>query len=247
MLRTGLEPILAEYQVKVGNDRLVSIQGPSRNPQMVRVVPDPNSTNPIAKAFVQSGVLNAFLFDTARTVAPASAAPGAPNVPKLETVLVTWPDDLAWAETNLDADPRALIEELRKDRQKLVEKLTRIQALSVAVAVSEGGSPPVPIPGHENLGTEGQPRMVVFGSSSWLTNQMTGSRFGQLNPDLFASTLSWLREKPNLGAGAQGKERNQWRLNVPSDGGWRLLLLPVALVLLAVCLLGSGVWIVRRR
>jgi hypothetical protein len=241
---TGLEPLLNENNVKLGTNRLLAAS--MRNPLDIVVMPDPESSNPIAKAFVLGRQVKGFVFERARTVEAAPGNPANPAGPKAETVLATVPDYLVWAESNLDASPNSLVAEVRENLQKLREKVSRVP-LPVGVAVSEGGTPPVPIPGHEGLAKEGQPRMVVIGNVAWVTNPFLGGRGGPDSVDLFASCLSWLREKPNLGTGAAGKVRNQFNLSVPPDGGWRLVLLPVVLLLLTVCLLGSGIWVVRRR
>jgi hypothetical protein len=241
---SGLEALLAENNVKLGKDRLLAAG--IRNPLDVVVIADPESNNPIAKAFVQGGRATPFLFENARTVEPLPGNPSAPGGLRAETVLFTVPDYYVWAETNLEASPQAAADEVRNNREKLRQKVSRVP-LSVAVAVTEGGTPPPPIPGHESLAKEGQPRLIVVGDSAWVTNRFLAGRDGRDSVDLFASCLAWLREKPNLGSGAAGKERNQFHLTVPPDGGWRLVLLPIVLLLLTVCLAGTGIWVVRRR
>lgn len=252
VIHTGLEPLLAEYNVKVGNDRVLTLDsGRDVTHIMCTVNPAEGSSNPVIRAFFSGEQLVPFYMDNARTVTPnAPAGPGAPpNAFTAEELVVTWPGARDWAETNLEAQPFALVEDLVKNhQQELLAKLAR-RPLSVAVAVSEGKSTPPPMmPGHPPLpSTEGQPRLVVYGDVTWATDRGLTGRFGFNQIDLFASSVSWLREKPTLGSSAAPKERNQFTLPTPSDGGWRLVLLPVGLVLMAVIMMGGGVWIIRRR
>jgi hypothetical protein len=91
------------------------------------------------------------------------------------------------------------------------------------------------------------PRMVVFGSSEWVTDATIGGRFGDVYADLFESCLNWMREKSAIGLKIPPKERPSYTLNVPEAGMMRLLFLPLGLILLGIIGLGCGVWVVRRR
>jgi hypothetical protein len=89
--------------------------------------------------------------------------------------------------------------------------------------------------------------MVVFGDASWVSNASMAGRYGGDDYDLFVSCLNWLRQRPDIGTQAVAdKARAEYRLP-PDVGGGRLIFMPVLLILLAVCCLGTGVWIVRRR
>ncbi len=244
LVRTGLEPLLAEFGVQAGNDRLMALAN-EQDPIAVTVIPDPASTNPIAKAFIRGQTVSGFRFHNARTMAPV-ASQSTPGAATAEPVLVTLEEEGVWAETNLEARPSELWKALFEDRARWRQKLSP-RPLTVASAVSEGKTPAPPFPGHEAMGKEGQPRLVAFGCASWASNQSLAARGGGASLDLFTSCLSWLREKPDLGEGAEGVDRKEFRLTVPAGGGFRLMVLPAILVLLAVCALGSGIWVVRRR
>jgi hypothetical protein len=240
--QTGLEKLLAEYNVKVGNDRILSAQ--ILDPLAARVFTNPESNNPIARAFFpDTGAPTPFLFYDARTVAPLPGNPGMPGRATAEVLMVVEPH-WTWAETDLKASPSALVAQVRKDA-KLRDEKTVKKPLPVAVAVSEGGMPP--IPGHPPVGQQAEPRLIVFGDAGWLSNQLFSQNAGA-DLDLFSSCVSWLRGKSTVGTSAAGrdKERDVFRLK-RTDSGWRLVLLPIGLMLLAVVVLGSGVWVVRRR
>jgi hypothetical protein len=246
MARTGLEPLVTEFGVNVGNDRLLAMR--SRNPLEVITIPNPKGSNPIARAFMPEGSFQAvpFRLTDVRTVTPAPPNPGAPSPYTAEPLLLALPEQLLVAEPDLNADVEVIASQLRENQDKLFEKIIQ-RAPSVAVTVSENSGAAPQIPGHEFMKQEGRPRMVVFGDASWASNREVEGRNGADNYDLFLSCVNWLRERPDLGTQAiEAKTRSEYRL---PDKAYttRLLLEPVALILLSVISLGTGVWVVRRR
>jgi hypothetical protein len=244
-IKTGLEGLLAEFGVKVGDDRFMNL---SPRPTRVTVVPaavGPNP-NPIARAFIhRGGLVESFDFVNARAVEPQPPGPGAPYT--VEPILEIYPSPPVWLQADLSADPSALLREYVKlARDGEIKRFVQGPPFpAVAVAVTEGGGPP-PIPGHEFLNQGNQPRMVVFGAADWITDQELP--YGR-DYDLFASALYWLREKPNLGVQTPDTEktREEYTLKLPEDAETRLKYVPLGLLLTCVVALGLGVWVVRRR
>jgi hypothetical protein len=251
MARTGLEPLLAEYGVQVGDDRLIAVA--NRNPLDLSTITNPRGNNPIARAFYPQGGFGVvpFRFTDARSVTPLPANPNAPSKSNAETLMLAPPNQYIVAEPNLAADPDVVAGQLRElaqqNEDKFVEKILR-QAPSVAVTVSDNKNVPPQIPGHDFMkGGEAKPLMVVFGDASWISNTAIASRNGADNYDLFVSCVNWLRERPDIGVQAvDDKTRAQYRLpeNISAT---RLLIMPVMLLLVTVMCLGTGIWIVRRR
>ncbi len=239
LVLTGLESLMAEYNVKLGNDRVMCAV--RRDPLSLTTVANPRSSNAIARAFTSRGAATTtFPFYDARTVTPG----GTPGHFTAEELIFVLPQTLAWAETNLKADPIALLDELRRDQQKLLNKISE-RPLSLAVTVTEGKSTP-PIPGHEFMANEGEPRMIVFGDASWITNNI----LLQATPDnfaLFSSSLSWLAGRHDIGERIPTSTRNVYRLKIPPGEELRLVFLPGVLMMMGVLILGFGVWVVRRR
>jgi hypothetical protein len=248
MVKTGLEPLLAEYSVQVGSDHIVCVQG--RGNLDVFAVTNPTSNNPAAKAFNNEQTQYQFYFNDVRTVKPSPAGPQGPGRFVAEPLLLV-PGQLGvWTETNLRASPTAQVAELLKpeNRDKLRARISP-EPLSIAVTVGEPSAPDANDP-HAFMrqpGKDQQPRMVVFGDAGWVSNRAIGSERGRDNSELFTGALAWLRERPSLGQVAEAKERKVFELKVDPDVASRLFWVPGPLMLLGIVGLGLGVWVVRRR
>ncbi len=215
MIPTGLEGLLGEYDVKVGNGRIVCLRE-SANGTNVEAVANPDSNNPIAQAFAPSRErFNLFRFEDVRPVSPVLAQPRGGASYKVDQLLLVPLQFGIWEETDLSKSPAALAAQLRAQIRKRenieqIEKMLSPDNLCVAVAVSEtqGGMPQ--IPNHPPLNQKETPRMVVFGDAGWVSNEALGAPGNANNYDLFASCLSWLRERPEVGVGPeQVKERKE--------------------------------------
>jgi hypothetical protein len=245
MVQTGLEGLLADHNVRVENNRILAmVAARDRMPWQATTVLatfNPDARGQIAKSFAgQRTVL--FRFDDARTltVLPAGGA-GSSSVEELVQVPPGW----AWGETDLLANPAALIRDLQKpeNEKRLQERLSK-KPLTVGVTVTSGGPP---VPGHEGLG---EPRMVVFGDASWISTQtLMRSQFVENNYSLFTSCLSWLRGRSDLGPRPPDieKSRREYRLTVPDRTFTAMNLMTPLLMTIAILGLGVGVWVVRRR
>ena len=88
--------------------------------------------------------------------------------------------------------------------------------------------------------------MVVFGDASWISNRLLQQATPN-NFNLFASSLSWLVERADIGTRIPPTQHDLYQLKAPPNSGMRLLLLPGLLMMLGVLALGVGVWVVRRR
>jgi hypothetical protein len=252
MVQTGLEGLLAEYSVQVGNDRIVSARAVDneREATEVQVLPGGQGRNPIAQALIRGPLATPLYWNDVRTVRPQPANPNFPGAGRFqaEAVLVVSPNYYVWAETDLAVNPTARVASLmRPDRIPDLERKLSQVPLPVAVAVSEGGGPP-PIPGHPPLSQDSQPRLVVFGDADWVGNRaLQDRRFGDLYAKVFLSSLSWLRDRPTFTPVAEGKERSFFVVNVKPEVESLLYWLPGQLMVLCIGALALGVWAVRRR
>jgi hypothetical protein len=244
MMRTGLEDFVKEFNVEVGNERVLSLA--SENPAQVVVVfnPELTSENPLVATF---GTKLIPLYNV-RPVKPISTPPqGGPpgSEPRAESFLLAPASLGVWADADLQADPARIINDLQKNAKDLEVKLSR-QPISVAVAVSESAASADP---HAFMRPQAvqTPRLVVFGDATIACNRFASDRRGNtLQYEVVANTLDWLREKPS-NIGIEAKTRNVFTIDRENTSLSRMILLPAALMLLGILGLGTGVWIVRRQ
>ncbi len=247
MVRTGLEALVAEYGVRVGEDRVISPLE-EREPLKLNVFTNSPSKNPIAQAFNNDvdGAIP-FVFYSARTVTPAASNPGQPAPSPAETLALANPRLLYLIDTDLNASPTAIVKDLnqlaQKDPQQVRNRLSAQPSLAVVVAE---GKTPAPFPGHEFEAKEGQPRLVVFGDATWISNRLE-QQFAPYHFNLFVSCLSWLAERADIGERVPPTQHDLYHLKAAPGSGSRLMLLPGVLLLLGVVAVGLGVWVVRRR
>jgi hypothetical protein len=220
----GLETLLKKYNVEMNPDYILSlplVQGMSFADVVVSV--PPRSNNPIAANFRDY----LFRMKYARTVRPGTGPGTFSAQTLLEAPKETAQQQGIWSETNWNNlfNLNRYISALY-DSGQLKDKLSA-EPLSVAVAVSD---------------REQKPRMVIFGDSRFASNVVS------LNApyyDFIISSMEWLAERP-ANIGIKPKESSSFILG--SNVSYRrMILLPVALMVLAVVGVGTGIWVVRRR
>src|SRR5262249_29770507 len=142
-----------------------------------------------------------FLMVGARTVEPKQPAQGDFSA----EVLFEANGEIA-SETDLRTEATALARDLRTP-----ERLGQVRAQlqkgqpSVAVSVTTPRALPQDNDPHAMLRhSEREPRMVVFGDATWVTNRYVTEGV-PFNFPVFASTLSWLRERADIGTKAEAK------------------------------------------
>ncbi len=223
MAETGIEGILASYGVIAGKAQVLRLS--RDHPELVAVYPNRESRNPIRVLFG-----NGLPFDKVRQLDLAQGQPGQPY--SLDFVAGI-PEQTAWLLTDFRVQPDKLSDE------EMVGRVNR-QAIPFVIAVSDNGqAPPGAPPGRP------EPRLVVFGDASFVTNPYLSKNEGNFNYDLFFSALGWLRERP-ADIGIAPKERESYSLP-PGVTVGRLVGLPTVLMLVLILGLGAGVWVVRRR
>jgi hypothetical protein len=250
MKKTGLETFLGRFSVEVGNNHILDIAGAPPNKVFVLANPALRESNPVAAALE---TVNLWMYE-ARSVQrggpPEDRAPAAQNY-QVDALLLAVASrgqgSFLWPETNLNEDPAKLADELISDLSK--DNLQKIRAkratpqMGVAVAVSEASMPQMMNPHAPKAGT---PRMLVFGNARFISDADLG-KTERPNYDVFASSLAWLREKPSS-IGLEAQERRDYQLDANAvNNVSRMVYLPLGLMLVAVCGLGLGVWVVRRR
>jgi hypothetical protein len=228
---TGLEPLMAEFGVEVeGSKRLVSqSRFTGYPPEYVVLAPFARLDPDLARVV---GELALVVRDT-RPVRPGGAPPtgGLRAMPLMGTAVPTWqePD----YQRALDAH----FADFRDNPQLQQQKNLTQRAIPAACAVVEpGGTPDKPA---------NKPRIVVFGTDSFLPDQATVPAA----PDeprqlLFSDTIDWLRER-NASIGIQPRKVGVFVLDKPID--WTSQAVLLAMVGVGITALGVGVWLSRRR
>jgi len=244
----NLKALLSEFQVQVGDNQLLNAR--LRPATTVFAKANETSRNKVAMAFNQSMIIN-FVMESARTVSPIPQQPGAPQQKgfQVEDVIRVPSGQLrVFTENDPSIDPNDLVRDLLGKPEELVKRLSQ-PSYPVGVFVSDTGTGVENIPGHERMSTDAKPRLAVFGDATWISNKMFSSQFGENNYNLFYSTLSWLKDRPDVGEKPKGSERKTYRLTMTPDSPEfaRLKWMPLWLMLASVGILGGAVWVVRRR
>jgi hypothetical protein len=253
MASLNLDKLLQEYGVDVTGERVLRFVPGARHPENdILITPNPDMTgkNPLATLFEGFAVR----MNNVRVIRPVSPdrAPGSPYqaselLISVPAVAVGYP---VIGETDM-RPPAQLIEDYAKERKQELRAKAR-SSLPVAVAVSEQGAPDPNDP-HAFMGgarSEGPPRVEVFGDATFVSNQSLGGQagdeqVGQVNYDLFASALAWLREKPSS-MGIEPKDRGTYTMQ-QNTNFTAMMLFPFGLMSLTIMGLGLGVWVARRR
>ncbi|MBM3994038.1 MAG: hypothetical protein FJ303_07780 [Planctomycetes bacterium] len=230
MQNSGIEGLLGKYGVKVSDEYLLAVLGKNRNPHFMPASGPDTSDNVLAQQFKRRTVLMPI---SARVVRPAEGGAG-----KFK------------ADVLLDVDlPGFLIVEKDLKYMDLSEAISRVTILSadhdmrrklasdgpvpVAVAVSE----------KEAQGEAGQPRLVVFGDTEMIADQII-TRRDSISYDVIISSLDWLAKRESIGA--KPKDHSQYKLDQNVDF-WRMVLTPGWLLTIVIIAAGIGIWLVRRR
>ncbi|MFO0797892.1 MAG: Gldg family protein [Gemmataceae bacterium] len=247
MAKTGLEGLLGEYNVRLGDQFIYSypIAQAQLTPRDLTAafVSGRDGPHPIILPFAR---YQAVEWTLGREVTPAATQGGPANVAPL---MATYPQRPTWLEDELlDSPYQALNDILSNDTLRSKKRLTGSPRV-VAVAVSEGGTPPNPMNPHAAAGGEQQPRAVVFANSEMFSDAAPRQRGGSppVGHELMAASLDWLRGKPPM---ALGTTKLYTTFELPPGetlNSTRLYLLPIGLALLSIAGLGAGVWVIRRK
>jgi hypothetical protein len=244
--QTGLKELLAEYNVEVGENRILQVGGPrGAGPIAVAAITNPSdfflAHNPIAAAFKRRLFV---LFDV-RTVTPKiQNRPQSANY-QAETLIYVLEENNAWAETDLRTDPLKIVSNLRKpERRAELQKKISEEPISVAVCVTE--QPPMTNPHAMPQADEGKPRLIVCGNANMASNWGVSEENRYRTYDLVQSMISWLRERP-ASIGIEAKRPDIYDVDAASVSKSRMVLVPAALIFVSIIGLGTGVWVVRRR
>ncbi len=227
VLTTGIEPLLAEYNIGVGN-RYIYTWLPD---QVLLGAPAGFSReaarNPLFQSIIR--VRPRLDLSRAREMTPLTTHPQYQAKELLLTVGTTW------VEQERPADLGQRWEQILTSEAVMREVQISPDPRPVAVIVTEGTTP----------------RAAAIGSGSIFTDELAQrARGSPLSFDLLGVTIDWLRGRDTSVAAVniEAKKYTEYKLPNPrSLNVTRLLWLPLGLGLLSVVGLGAGVWVVRRQ
>ena len=217
MTQTGLEPLLADWGIRLADDVVVDATRTLSGRELFITKYGPHPITSKLKS--ETSIL--YLPRSVEPALSAEEAGGAPDKPRVMPLAAS--SDAGWAESDLAQNP-----------MKFDAGVDRPGPVSVAVAAERG-----PVPG---IDVQIRPtRVVVFGDSDFASNAaLTGG-----NADFFLSALNWLLERSELMA-ISPKPVEQNRLTL-TEVQIRMLHWVVVVVLpLLVALAGVLVWLRRR-
>ena len=232
---TGLEGLLAEFQVKLGKEFLLGRPAQGLSYADVVAVPNPDlvrANNPLAMAYQLEQ--KPLLLSECREIEPVDAVPGAPPAPfKAEWLFATYPPNrITWIDPDTATNPAQTLALLTQPgNEDLARKMqpTNRGSRLIGAIVSEGPTP----------------RIVVIGCGASFGDASARRQRGVEPPtELVAIALNWLRDRPTVNIA--NKTYGEYTMSKTADG-FRLFWLPFGLILVAVVGLGASVWVIRRK
>lgn len=230
-LPTGLEGFLSEFGVTVGQDLILNGIDPEA-PTAVFLRVAPNADTVFRDSF---RAFQVFVWSAVRTIRPATETGGDFVASPLFTTLAA-EGRYQWAEEK----PQDVL----KDPEAFEKKAgTRTPTLPIAVTVREK-KPLDPNDVH----SQGKPRLVVFGDATWVSNAyLNDPRMGRFSYLVFTSCLSWLQERYSEVTDVEPKTRKYYRVTIPPDRKFALMVVPGIVVFSVVSACGLAVLLLRRR
>jgi hypothetical protein len=247
MAPTGLDELLAEYNIQAPPERVLTVNPNRMTPTPRTVVvtgarAGQQAQHPVSIAYFDGQQYIPLPFTDVR---PLKATTTNTQYKVLE-VLSTAPRTPVWYETSMQQALtwKAVLEEREQNADAWVQKKrATLEPAAVALFVSEG-QPTMPNLPQRGPSAEDKPRLAVFGNSRFVLNTNMRPNAATEPFELMAATLSWLGEKPNtIGIGPKS-----YRMYKPQNSNLDTLqLLPLGIILLGLAGLGAGVWAVRRQ
>jgi len=218
--KTGLEDWLKKWSVQIDDDLVIAKGGMLLGTELLVVDALGSEYAPHPITTKLQGVNTSFPY--ARSVRQRPQVEGGADRPRVTELVKTPP--AFWGETDLDS------ENSQFDPARDIHG-----PLPLAVAVEMGKPQGVEV-------DIGDTRMVVVGTSSFVDNSsLTGG-----NLDFFMNALNWLLKRPQLVA-VGPKQPDEFRLDMSVDQVRTVYALSILGLPLAVALVGTAVWLRRRK
>jgi hypothetical protein len=228
----GLERLLPEYGVSLGDKYLYASPQDVQNPRVIPVeFAKSGESNQISQTV--SASIKTFQFPLPREVRPMPGGGGFQAV----TILQTHPGTWTWTDDEFQDRPSMAWQQIRDSEALRTQRQYSDSPRSVMVAVSESGP------------SGGTGRVVVIGAGLGFSDEISRQlKTGSASFDLVGASIDWLRERPPVPTSAEGKQYKEYNFPAPeSIDTTRLLWLPLGIAVLSVAGLGAGVWVIRRK
>lgn len=233
VIPTGLEALLLEFNVRLGDRMVMGEDTKELEPPLAAVMFAPSAVkarHPVAVALGEKAI---FVAPNWRPVAPAQAPGGGGSAYRALPLLITLPGRANWLEDERPRDMNRIFNELNASAAARAAKQLTDNPRPVGVVVSEGESG----------------RVAVFGNGLIVSDQIVRQGRDASDPitfDLMGGTVDWLRDRPALAIGVESKKYKTFALP-PTADETRGLWFPLLFALMVVTGMGASVWVIRRR
>ncbi|MBP3957282.1 Gldg family protein [Gemmata sp. G18] len=216
---TGLEPVLAQFNVGLSDKYLFALSAdrriPVTSPPVEFTQAAADAKNPIVRLFRRISIQ----MPLPREVNALNTTPGMTATP----LLTTDTEGGAWLADEFPANPN-----VRPANAVAVRRRT------VGVVVAEGGNGRVAVYGNG---------LMVCDALAGQFGAESPPAF-----DLLGATIDWLRDRPPVPQGVESKAYAVYALpGAKTIDGTRLKYMPVIFGLIVVVSLGLGTWVIRRQ
>ncbi|HTI50497.1 MAG TPA: GldG family protein [Planctomycetaceae bacterium] len=217
VVATGMEHLLAEFGVRLGNDRVIARGVTGLIDAAAPALPAVGE-HPLVRSLSQASVL---LYEC-RSVRPLLDV--SPSALQAVPLLVSAPAPQAWAEGDLGTD--------REPEPDGPNDLPGPVAMAVAV--------------ERRQGDLNEPVLVVVGDAEFIENRALSDPTGRSGESFLLASLNWLRGRRDLLGDIPPRRNEGYRLPGTADEQrglvWKSTLFLSALILSA----GATVWVSRR-
>ncbi len=215
---SGLEDLLSEFGVAVGNDRVIT-RGFTGQIEVASPGLPAAGDHPLVRSLPQSPVM---LFEC-RSLYPSIGLRQLPT--KMVSLLVSHSAPRAWADGDFGLG----------------------QAPQPGGKNDADGPVPMAIAVERRNGGDVQPALVVVGDAEFISNRVLSGPSGRANSSFVLSSLNWLRGRRELLGDIPPRRHESYRLNGTPDEQrgmvWKSGLVLCSLIVTA----GATVWTSRRR
>ena len=224
VLRTGLENVLADFNVRISNQVILGLETRELDSLTSVVFFAPQAVqaqNPVALVLGEKWGVAVPEWRPVSVMNPQATGPF-----RAIPLLATASGRITWLESDRPTDLNKVVHDLQEFQDVRIAKQLSNGRRPVAVVVSEGAIGRVAVIGNGLLFTDALARQ----------NQDSDP----ITFDLLNATIDWLRDRPTVAVGVEAKKYKEYTFPLGADA-MRGLWLPLAFTMLLVVGAGAGV------